>query len=137
MTMADFFDSYWWLIFPLFGMAMGFWGMLSNERRQRSMMEVMKSYVEQGKEPPAEMMRMMNQNSDESGFGGFAGSATSNKTSDRAWSFIVFAALAAGAAVAYALNPGEDWAWVFLTACVVMAVMAVGALGLLVFSRKS
>ena len=133
MTFADLFDQYWWLIFPIFGMAMGFWGMLSNERRSRSMMEVMKSYIDQGKEPPPELMRFMSMKYDE--FGGLE--SPSDRTSDRVWTFIVFAAITTGAGVTYWYNRSEDWSWAFLTVGVVMAVMAVGALGLLLFNRKS
>jgi Flp pilus assembly protein TadB len=133
MTFADLFSHYWWLIFPIFGMAMGWGGMVSNERRARSMMEVLKSYVDQGKEPPPELMRFVSMKYDE--FGDLE--SPSDRASGRIWSFIIFAAIAAGMAVAYAFNRSEDWAWVFLTVCVVMAVMAVGALGLLIFNRKS
>lgn len=135
MTFADLFDQYWWLIFPIFGMTMGFWGMVSNERRSRSMMEVMKSYVEQGKEPPPDLVRMVTQSMDE--YGVHSPSSQANRRAEGVWTVVTFAALAAGFAVAYVFNQGEDWSWVFLAVTVAMAVTAIGGLLVLFLGRKS
>ena len=134
MTFAELFQQYWWLMFPIFGMAMGFWGMVSHERRARAALEVVKTYVEQGKEPPPEMMALVKQGLDED-----EGPVTpSQRNSERAWSFFIFAGIAAGFAVAYAFTSRtEDWAWVFLAVAVAMSVMAFGALVLLILGRKS
>ena len=52
MNFAELFASYWWIIFPIFGMGMGLFGMVDSSRRTRQMMDLMKTYAEQGKDPP-------------------------------------------------------------------------------------
>ena len=39
MTLADF-HQYWWLIFPVFGMGMGFYGMVASDRRTRHTLDL-------------------------------------------------------------------------------------------------
>lgn len=135
MSFAELFHGYWWLIFPVFGMAMAFWAMMSSERRTRHLFDLMKSYTDQGKEPPADLVRMAAQSVDE--YGIHTPSTPQSRTSERMWSLVTFAALAAGFATAYAFtSQTEDWAWVFLAVAVAMAVMAFGALVLLVFGPR-
>lgn len=50
--------SHWWLIFPMFGFLIAFYSMWLQHRRSRDWMEVMKTYAQQGKEPPASMTGM-------------------------------------------------------------------------------
>jgi hypothetical protein len=50
---ADWWAAHWWLMFPIFGFFMMFYSMWLHHRRQRTWMEVMKTYAAQGKEPPA------------------------------------------------------------------------------------
>jgi|GEM_PF-258734 len=59
--MHDWFWSFWWLIFPLGGFAMGAFGMWMSYKRHRDAMEVMKTYAAQGKDP-AEVARLMGLN---------------------------------------------------------------------------
>lgn len=132
MTFAELFRGYWWLIFPLFGMLMAFWGMITNERRTRHLLELMKSYSDQGKEPPADLVRMVTQGTDEWG----APASPQNRLSDRIWSMVTFLALATGFATAYAFTRNEDWSWVFLMVAVTMAVMACGALLIILLGPK-
>ena len=56
--MERFLFSFWWLIFPIMGMGMGALGMLTGYRIHRDRMELMKTYVEQGKDP-AEIAKVM------------------------------------------------------------------------------
>ena len=56
MGFEELFIRFWWLIFPIFGMLMGFWAMVQGDRRSKRAMDTIKTYVEQGKEPPAELM---------------------------------------------------------------------------------
>ena len=53
----DFWADHWWLIFPIGWFIFGGLGMLLNYRRSRDAMDIMKSYAEQGREPPAEILR--------------------------------------------------------------------------------
>lgn len=131
MNFEGFFRDFWWLMFPIFGMFMAVWGLAQSDRRTRNMIDLIRSYTDQGKEPPPELMRLATQSLDEFG-------VHSPKTEGRssAWSFIVFTALAAGFGVGYWMVRGEGFAFAFLLVAVVMGVMAVGALLLLVLRRK-
>jgi Flp pilus assembly protein TadB len=130
--MADFFSSYWWLIFPIFGMVMAFQGAADAERRTRRTLEVIRSYVEQGKEPPAELLKMAQKSDDDDDWGMGSGQGKNS----RAWAFVTFAALAAGFGVGYWWVRAEDFAFAFLIVAVTMGVLALGALGILIFGRK-
>lgn len=132
MTFSEFFAAYWWLMFPIFGMFMAIQGMDQSEKRQRRTLDVIRSYVEQGKEPPAELLRLAQKGDDDwdTGMGGGDGKNA------RAWTFVVFAALAAGFGTGYWFVRGEDFAFAFLIVTVTMGVMALGALGILLFGRK-
>lgn len=134
MTLAELFRGYWWLIFPVFGMFMAFWGMISSERRTRHLLDLMKSYTDQGKEPPADLVRMVAQGLDDDGY--HAPSSRQNRFSDRLWTLVTFLALAVGFSTAYAFNQAESWSWVFLMVAVTMAIMAVGALLVLLLDAK-
>jgi len=127
--MDELFRDYWWLIFPMFGMAMAFWGTISNERRSRSALDVIKSYVDQGKEPPPELLRLASQDED-------APDDRPGNQNSRAWTFVTFAAIAAGFGVGYFHSRGEDYAFAFLIVTVVMGVLAAGALAILILNRK-
>ncbi len=133
--MEGLFRDFWWLIFPIFGMAMSVWGMSHSERRSRNVIDLIKTYTDQGKEPPADLLRLAAKSleSDEDG----SPSTPQSSRHASAWSFFLFAGLAAGFATGYAFaSPTEDWAWVFLAVAVTMAVMAAGALVMLVLGAK-
>lgn len=132
MTFADFFAHYWWLMFPAFGMLMAVMGVFQSERQQRSMIDLIKSYTDQGKEPPPELVKLASQSLQAD-----AQKQGSSNSDSRAWSFIVFAALSAGFGTGYYFVQAQDWAFAFLIVAVTMGVMAVGALGILLFGRKS
>lgn len=131
MTFWEFFHDYWWLIFPLFGLVMAVWGMVSYESRNKQVMNLIKSYVDQGKDPPAELLKLAAEGSDYS-----AKTPQSRGEHRNAWTFITFAAMAAGFTTGWWFVRGEDFAFPFLIVAVVMGVLAVGALFILVFARK-
>lgn len=142
--MEELFRDYWWLIFPIFGMAWAVWDMASSDRRQRDAMEALRFYAQQGKDPPPELIRLALR--DEEGLGlhgefaiGEAGAkGLGPKRGDsRVWRLIVFAALAAGFGAGWWWVRAEDFAFALLIVTVTMAVLALGALALLVFDRKS
>jgi hypothetical protein len=130
MTFAEFFHGYWWLMFPVFGMVMAFWGMASSERRNSRVLDVIKSYIDQGKEPPPELLKLVGEDAD------YSGGAPQTRQHSGAWTFITFAAMAAGFTTGWWFVRGEDYAFPFLIVAVVMGVLAVGALFILLLGRK-
>jgi hypothetical protein len=131
MTIGDFLHDFWWLIFPVFGMFMAVQGANSHERRTRDAITLLKSYADQGKEPPPELLQSISKSLDANDYGD--GGESKNGT---AWSFFIFLALAAGFGAGWYLNQGEGFEWVFLSVCVAMAVLSLGSLMILIFGRK-
>lgn len=134
--MEELFRDFWWLIFPIFGMFMSVRGMSDSARRSSNVIALIKTYTDQGKEPPAELLRLAAKGLE--GEGEDPPATPQSRRRDTIWSFFLFAGLAAGFATGYAFAaPTEDWAWLFLAVAVAMAVMALGALVLLISGRKS
>ena len=127
MSFFEFFAAYWWLMFPIFGMFMGVMGMFQTERRATKAMDLIKSYVDQGKEPPAELLKLAAEGDNAS---------SSTPQDNRAWTAIVFVAITVGLSVGYYFVQAEDWAFVFLIGAVTMGIMAVGSLFLLISRNK-
>jgi len=63
--MQDFWWSYWWLIFPVGAFVFGAWDRWLSYQRSRDTLEVVKAYAAQGKEPPAEITRRLEDDADE------------------------------------------------------------------------
>lgn len=122
--------DFWWVIFPVFGLGMAVWGMASYENRSKRVMDLIKSYVDQGKDPPPELLKLAAEDAD------YSGRAPQTRQHSSAWTFIVFAAMAAGFAAGWWLVRGENFAFSFLIVAVVMGVLAVGALFILLLARK-
>ncbi|MBL8531161.1 MAG: hypothetical protein JNK94_05450 [Hyphomonadaceae bacterium] len=133
MNFEDLFRQFWWLIFPVFGMVMAVLGTISSDRRTRRTIDLIKSYVDQGKEPPPELLQLALKEEDGDDWGMGAGRGTGNS---RAWTFVILLAIAAGFGTGYWWARGEDYAFAFLIVTVTMSVLAVGALMILLFGRK-
>ncbi|MGD9967720.1 MAG: hypothetical protein AB7T59_14455 [Hyphomonadaceae bacterium] len=132
MTFEEFFRDFWWLMFPVFGMCIAVIGMFQAENRSRQVMDLIKSYVEQGKEVPPELLKMAQERSDYQMDVGVPA-----KRNDSAWTFVVFLALSAGFGVGYWWARDEEWAFAFLIVAVTMGVLAVGALVIALVQRRS
>ena len=134
--MEELFRDYWWLIFPIFGMFMAVRGMAYSEHKTRNAIDLIKTYTDQGKEPPAALLQLAAEGLREE-HDGASPSTPQSRRRDWVWTFFLFAGLAAGFATGYAFaSPTEDWAWLFLAVAVAMAVMALGALVMLVLGEK-
>lgn len=131
MSFEEFFRDFWWLMFPAFGMMIAVLGMFQAENRSRQVMNLIKSYVDQGKEPPPELLKMAQERSDYEMDVGVPSPRNSG-----AWSFVVFLALAAGFSVGYWWVRDQDWAFAFLIVAVTMGVLAVGSLVIAVIQRR-
>lgn len=124
--MEDLFRQFWWLIFPIFGMSMGLIGMFQTEKRAQSAIDLIKTYADQGKEPPPELLQLAVRENE----------GTREGKNSQAWTFVVFAALAAGFGVGYYAVRAQEYAFAFLVVTVVMGVLALGSLAILIFGRK-
>jgi hypothetical protein len=132
MTFEELFRDFWWLMFPIFGMFMAVWGMAQSDRRTRNMLDLIKSYTDQGKEPPPELLRLASQSLQD----GAAQSNPTTRQNSSAWTLIVFLAMSAGFGMGWYMVRDQDFAFAFALVGIVMGVMAVGALFLLIFGRK-
>lgn len=130
MDFVQLFREFWWLMFPIFGMSMGLWGMSSSERRSRDVMNLIKFYVDQGKEVPPELLRMA-----QADWQGEQPQHTPRQSNW--WSFFTFAALAAGFTVGWWFVRAEMWSFAFLIVAVTMGILAIGALVIAATSRRS
>ena len=68
--MQDFWWSYWWLIFPIGAFAFGAWERWLSYQRSRDTLELLKTYAAQGKEPPPEISRRLNEDLEDDEFAG-------------------------------------------------------------------
>lgn len=63
--MTYFWTSYWWMIFPLAFFVFGAWDRWLSYQRSRDAMDLMKTYAAQGKEPPPELVRQVQEDPEE------------------------------------------------------------------------
>ena len=136
--MEDLFRSYWWLLFPLgWFIASGFTSWL-NYRRQRDAIELMRRYADSGKEPPAELLGVLNRtiDSDVELMGGDrTGVPWGPGRSGHVYSVVLFAALAAGFGyAAWADLYGAGTA--FLIVAFVTGALALASLATLLFTPR-
>jgi len=121
MEHGDFYElfrRFWWLVFPLCGMAMGLLHMNQRHDRNNKILDMIRTYAEQGKEPPPELLKMLNDQPDEQiGQAGI-------------WMPVfLFGSLAAGFALAAFMRLDSDrGAWPFLFVTIVMAGLCIGSL---------
>lgn len=54
--MESLFRDYWWLLFPIFGMAMGFFSIFSYFNHKNETLKMIKSFADKGQEPPAALL---------------------------------------------------------------------------------
>ncbi|WP_417478452.1 hypothetical protein [Maricaulis sp.] len=92
--MIDLFQSYWWLLFPLFWFVGAGWGSMMRFKRTQAKIDLLKTYAAAGKEPPAELIASLDApdpvDRDESGYEG-----ERHRGGGRAFLVVLFAGLAA------------------------------------------
>jgi hypothetical protein len=59
--MEDLFRSYWWLLFPLSWFVFGGFQSFLNYRRQKDTLNLIRTYAEKGQEPPAALLKVLEQ----------------------------------------------------------------------------
>ncbi|MDF1767446.1 hypothetical protein [Maricaulis sp.] len=97
--MAEIFDDYWWLLFPLaFFLAAG-WGSFMRYKRTQAKIDLLKTYAASGKEPPADLIASLDKpgdgRADWSDLDGDDDRRDSHGTGSNAFLVILFAGFAA------------------------------------------
>ncbi|RZJ45179.1 MAG: hypothetical protein EON87_08155 [Brevundimonas sp.] len=126
--MEDLFRSYWWVIFPLFGLAMGGWHSFAQFRNQQKKLDIIRAYAERGEQPPEALLASLSR-SEEQEYG------RGNRTNY--WALVgLFTVMAAGFGYAayYTHAAGGGPAFVIVT--MVMAAVAVWALICALMQRR-
>ena len=102
MNYEGFFFSFWWLIFPIGGMLMGLVGMIGHYNHRKDTLRILKSYADQGKDPPAGLLEALKTDEDRAmdTYGGYYGRRRWRRYRGYGWggfgAFVPFAALAVG-----------------------------------------
>ena len=128
--MEDLYRGYWWLLFPLFGFAMGGWNSWLAYRKQQAAIELIKTYAANGAEPPAQLLETLDRPArTNSGFG-----AGGKGREGHIYSVVMFGVMAAGftyAAVTDLFGVGSA----FVIVAVVMTALALASLATLFVTR--
>lgn len=144
--MEDVFRSYWWLLFPIGFFVFGAWDRWLAYRRSQDRLDLLRSYTNQGKDPPPELLRALQREEeveDEASLYAHPGSRMHRRWHRRYWrhspywawrTAIVTGAVAAGFwfASEYADMPGVDWS--FQLVAIIMTVVAAGHLVAAIFA---
>jgi hypothetical protein len=150
--MLGLFYSFWWLIFPLFGFAMVFAGMLTSYLTQRERLKIIQTYAAQGKDP-AEVARVLGLQAgpaDSRWSGGVDPAAAPNpayywgpgyRRYWRRWgpyrdwrTFITMACVSGGFYWAASFTQNEDSYRAFYFVSIITGVIAAGALAMAILS---
>jgi hypothetical protein len=122
--MHDYPFHIWWVIFPLIGFAFAFWAIWLSHQRQKAAIDLLRTYASQGKEPPAELVKLLHSGDDWN-------------PPYRNWQYVVlFGALAVTFGVMAYLHPGIRQSFGLTVAAVVMAALAVNSLVAALLQRK-
>lgn len=146
--MESFFYSYWWLIFPIMFFAFGAWDRWLAYQRSKERLDLLRTYASQGKDPPPELMRAINEEEDlddeASAYGSYDRyGRRRHRAMRRYWRYgpywawrtaVVTGAVAAGFwfASEYADIPGIDWP--FRLVAIIMTCVAAGHAVVALFS---
>jgi len=142
MTFTDLFTHFWWLIFPVGGMLMGVFGMISHHRHRTETLKLLKSYADQGKEPPAFLLDALRSDEDRAMDHAYRHRRYYRGYRGHGWGkIVVFAALAAGFGYAGYYGGTGTHSVIFLALALAFGVAAaiwlLLALGSAVFGPKS
>ncbi|WP_417496671.1 hypothetical protein [Maricaulis sp.] len=93
--MADLFQSYWWLLFPLFWFLGAGWNSMMRYKRTEAKIDLIKTYAAAGKEVPAELIASLDApESSQSDWSGDEGGSERRGGGGKAFLVILFAGLA-------------------------------------------
>ena len=140
--MEDLFRSYWWLLFPLAFFEFGAWDRWLSYKRSRDRLDLLRTYTSQGRDPPPELIKtLQDEDDDDDAYMGAYGARGARRIHRRmryrwgyygpywAWrTALITAAVAAGFwfAAEYSGAPGLDWP--FRLVAIIMTCVAAGHL---------
>lgn len=142
--MSEFFSSYWWLLFPLGFFVFGAWDRWLSYQRSKDRLELLRSYTNQGKDPPPELIRALHsEEPEELPPRVDYPDRYARRAARRYWRYGPYgawrAAMSTGVVAAgfwfaseYADLPGVDWS--FRLVAIIMTCVAAGNLVAAVFS---
>lgn len=111
--------QFWWLIFPIMGMGMGYVRLWRDHQREKQVIDLLKTYAEKGAEPPTSVLEALKtpQYSDRYAY---------RYGRRNAWPMAtLFGAMATGfifvSGVLY-YRRDEDWPWILIPAGVFVAL---------------
>ena len=146
--MSGFFWSFWWLIFPIGFFIFGAWDRWLAYQRSKDRLELLRTYTAQGKDPPPELLRALQDeevadDEDAAAYGYGRGGRYRRRYYRRYWRYgpywqwrtaIVTGAVAAGFwfASEYTDVPGIEWP--FQLVAIIMTCVAAGNLLAAIFS---
>jgi hypothetical protein len=115
---------FWWLIFPLIGFAFAFWAIWLSHQRQKSAIELLRTYASQGKDPPAELVKLLHN-----------GDGWDRPYRD--WqNAVLFGGLAVAFGVMAYLQPGMRQSIGLTVAAIVLAALSANSLVAALLQRK-
>ncbi|WP_269516358.1 hypothetical protein [Brevundimonas subvibrioides] len=131
--MEDLFRSYWWLLFPFAGFLIAAWGNFLRYRRQKAVLDLIRSYVENGREPPASLVSQIELVGDDASM---TTGLRRGQTPANYWSLVgLFSMMAAGFSLASFLGV-DGGSGAFLIVALTMAAVAVWALICAVMKKR-
>lgn len=120
--MEELFRDFWWLIFPIWGLAMGAWHSIAGYRRKTAMLDIVRTYAEKGEQPPEALLAALR------GEGGEEARDFRHSPAHY-WSLVaLFGFLAAGFGVAAVTLGFQGEGWPFGIVALVMAAVGLWAL---------
>lgn len=131
---ADFFASYWWLLFPLAFFVAGGWNSLMRYQRTKAKIDLIKSYAAAGKEAPADLLASLDEDDDD-GWTQMDGTSSGDSRGGSAFLVVLFAGLAgvfAYAGYSEMLGRNEEFYFVAL----ILGVLSVSFLAASLFGGR-
>jgi hypothetical protein len=145
--MEDLFRSYWWLLFPLGFFIASAFDQLMRYQRHRDTLDLIKSYTDQGKEPPAALVERVagklkvdeEAEDNEDGWDDRAERRRYRRLRrrERSWyQVVLFGVMAAGFGIASLTHVYPSASGAFLIVTFVMAALCLASLVTILTSRR-
>ena len=133
---ADFFSSYWWLLFPLAFFVAGGWNSVMRYQRTKAKIDLIKTYAAAGKDAPADLIASLDRDDeDEEDWSGMGTSSSGSSGGGSAFLVVLFAGLAGVFAYAgYSEMLGRNEEFYFVA--MILGVLSVAFLGASLFGGR-